>query len=146
MLIRDMTVADLDEVYAIEKETFSDPWSKTSLLESISDPNNHYIVTITDGIIVGYCGYWGIAGEGHIYNVAVKESHRGQGIGYRMLDYLITQARSRGITSLTLEVRQSNEPAIQLYKKLGFIEAGIRKEFYSNPSEDAIIMWNSPIH
>ena len=106
MLIRDMTVADLDEVYAIEKETFSDPWSKTSLLESISDPNNHYIVTITDGIIVGYCGYWGIAGEGHIYNVAVKESHRGQGIGYRMLDYLINQARSRGITSLTLEVRQ----------------------------------------
>ncbi|NLL01121.1 MAG: ribosomal protein S18-alanine N-acetyltransferase [Clostridiales bacterium] len=146
MLIREMKAVDVDEVYAIEKETFSDPWSKSSFLNSISEPNNHYLVAIIEGRIVGYCGYWGIAGEGYIYNVAVKPSHRRHGIGFRMLEELITQAKARGISSLTLEVRKSNMSAIILYKKLGFTEAGIRKEFYTNPIEDAIIMWREPIH
>ncbi|NLO10139.1 MAG: ribosomal protein S18-alanine N-acetyltransferase [Clostridiales bacterium] len=146
MLIRDMTVADVDGVYEIEKETFSDPWSKASFLESIAEPNNHYLVAIMEGSVVGYCGYWGIAGEGYIYNVAVKASHLRQGVGLRMLEELIMQAVSRGITSLTLEVRQSNEAAINLYKRLDFTEVGTRKDFYTKPLEDAIIMWRSPIH
>ncbi|TAH66344.1 MAG: ribosomal-protein-alanine N-acetyltransferase [Anaerolineaceae bacterium] len=146
MLIRDMTADDVDQVYIIEKETFNDPWSKTSFLESISNPSNHYLVAIVDGRVVGYCGYWGVVGEGYIYNVAVKASFTRRGIGNRMLEELIVQARSRGISSLTLEVRQSNEAAINLYKKLGFIEAGVRKDFYTKPLEDAIIMWKSPIH
>jgi ribosomal-protein-alanine N-acetyltransferase len=145
MLIRDMTAADADEVYRIEAETFSDPWSKTSFLDSISDPNNTYLVAIVEELMVGYCGYWGIAGEGYIYNVAVKESFRGLGIGFKMLEELVEMAKGRGITSLTLEVRESNYPAIHLYKKLGFAEAGIRKDFYSKPIEDALIMWKSPI-
>lgn len=146
MLIRNMTISDVDEVYEIEKEAFSDPWSKTSFLESIAGPSNHYLVAIMDGSVVGYCGYWGIAGEGYIYNVAVKTSHMRQGIGQKMLEELIIQAVGRGITSLTLEVRHSNGAAINLYKKLGFIEAGVRKDFYSKPLEDAIIMWKCPIH
>lgn len=146
MLIRDMVEADLDEVYIIEKETFADPWSKASFLNSISDKNNHYLVAVIDGNVTGYCGYYGVVGEGYIYNVAVKESFRRQGIGYMMLEELILQAVGRGITSLTLEVRRSNASAIYLYKKLGFIEAGIRKDFYTKPLEDAIIMWRSPIH
>ena len=146
MLIRDMTVADVDEVYAIEKETFSDPWSKTSFLESIAEPSNHYLVAIVEGIVAGYCSYWGVAGEGYIYNVAVKTSHLRQGIGIRMLKELIIQAVGRGIGSLTLEVRQSNVAAINLYKKLGFTEAGVRKDFYTKPVENAIIMWRNPIH
>ncbi len=146
MLIRDMTAADVDEVYAIENETFSDPWSKNSFRVSISEPSNHYLVAIVEGRVVGYCGYWGVAGEGYIYNVAVKASFRRQGIGLSMLKELIVQARGRGMTSLTLEVRQSNEDAIQLYRRLGFAEAGVRKDFYTKPSEDAIIMWLSPIH
>lgn len=146
MLIRDMTVADVDEVYEIEKENFSDPWSRNSFIESIAEQNNHYLVAVIDGKVVGYCGYWGIAGEGYIYNVAVKASHMRQGIGFKMLEELTRQAAARGIDSLTLEVRQSNEAAIKLYKKLGFIEAGIRKDFYAKPLEDAIIMWRRPIH
>jgi ribosomal-protein-alanine N-acetyltransferase len=146
MLIRDMTVADVDEVYEIEKENFSDPWSRNSFIESIAEQNNHYLVAVIDGKVVGYCGYWGIAGEGYIYNVAVKASHMRQGIGFKMLEELTRQAAARGIDSLTLEVRQSNEAAIKLYKKLGFIEAGIRKDFYTKPLEDAIIMWRRPIH
>ena len=141
MLIRNMAVSDVDEVYAIEKETFSDPWSKASFVESMEEENNHYLLVTVDGGIVGYCGYWGIAGEGYIYNVAVKASHMRQGIGQRMLEELIKQAVDRGIDSLTLEVRQSNEAAIRLYKKLGFIEAGVRRDFYTKPVEDALIMW-----
>lgn len=146
MLIRDMVEADLDEVYKIEQETFADPWSKESFLNSISDKNNHYLVATIDDKITGYCGYYGILGEGYIYNVAVKESFRRQGIGLMMLEELILQSVSRGITFLTLEVRSSNASAIHLYKKLGFVEIGIRKDFYTKPLEDAIIMWRSPIH
>lgn len=146
MLIRDMTADDVDQVYEIEKENFTNPWSKGSFLESISNPSNHYLVAIIDDRVVGYCGYWSVMEEGYIYNVAVKESCMRQGIGFRMLEELIVQASSRGITSLTLEVRQSNETAIHLYRKLGFVEAGVRKEFYSKPLEDAIIMWRDPIH
>ena len=146
MLIRNMSADDLDEVYGIEEESFSDPWSKASFLESLSNPNNQYIVATLDGVVVGYCGYWGVAGEGYIYNVAVNSKARRQGIGFRMLEELIAQAGSRGISALTLEVRKSNTSAINLYKKLGFTEAGIRKDFYSKPVEDAIIMWRSSIH
>ena len=145
MLIRDMTATDLDEVYEIEKETFSDPWSKASFLDSISDPSNHYLVAIIDEEVVGYCGYWGVAGEGYIYNVAVRASHKRRGVGLMMLEELIAQAVGRGITSMTLEVRKSNIAAISLYKKLGLTEAGIRKDFYTKPIEDAIIMWRRPI-
>ncbi|HHT87693.1 MAG TPA: ribosomal protein S18-alanine N-acetyltransferase [Clostridiales bacterium] len=146
MLIRNMTIADVDEVYIIEQETFSNPWSRASFIESLSDPNNTYLVATVDGRVVGYCGFWGVAEEGHIYNVAVKEGYKKQGIGFRMLKELIAQAAARGITSMTLEVRRSNQPAINLYKKLGFTEAGIRKDFYTKPIEDAVIMWLAPIH
>lgn len=144
MLIRAMTATDVDEVFDIEQESFSDPWSKEAFSKAISDQNNSYLVTLKDGILVGYCGYWGVVGEGYIYNVAVRDKYRGQGIGLRMLEELVAEAAGRGITSLTLEVRRSNEPAIQLYKKLGFIEAGVRKNFYTMPLEDAIIMWRRP--
>ena len=99
-----------------------------------------------DGLIAGYCGCYGVAGEGYIYNVAVGKNYRRQGIGFRLLQDLIEAAKSRGIESLTLEVRKSNLPAIKLYKKLGFVEAGIRKDFYTKPLEDAIIMWKTSIH
>ncbi|NLL73936.1 MAG: ribosomal protein S18-alanine N-acetyltransferase [Clostridiales bacterium] len=145
MLIRDMLEVDLDMVCKIEEETFSDPWSKTSFLKSISDANNHYLVAIIDSKLVGYCGYYGVSGEGYIYNVAVDKDYRRQGIGYQMLVELIKKAEARGITALTLEVRQSNMAAIHLYKRLGFSQEGIRKDFYTKPIEDAIIMWRNPI-
>jgi len=146
MIIREMEEADLEEVSAIERDTFSEPWSKSSFLEAISNQNNHYLVAVIDGAVVGYCGYYGIAGEGYIYNVAVSAKFRGRGIGYRMMCELIRHAQDRGISSLTLEVRKSNISAINLYKKLGFVEAGIRKDFYTKPAEDALIMWRNPIH
>jgi ribosomal-protein-alanine N-acetyltransferase len=145
MLIREMVESDIDEVCQIERETFSDPWNYEDFLNSYQNENNQYLIAEVDGRIAGYCGYWGIAGEGDIYNVAVKKEFRRQKIGIKMLNVLISQAKSRGITALTLEVRQSNEAARKLYQQLGFVDAGIRKDFYTLPKEDAVIMWLNPI-
>lgn len=145
MEIRTMTEADLPEVTAIEQDTFTEPWSEDDFRKAIKDKNNDYLTAEIGGKVAGYCGYWGVAGEGDIFNVAVKRECRGQQIGYAMLSELLKRAFARGITSLTLEVRITNEPAIHLYEKLGFERAGIRKDFYSKPKEDAVIMWLKPI-
>lgn len=145
MTIRKMKEEDLAEVCEIEQATFSDPWSAEDFLSSLKEPNNDYLVAVIDGTIAGYCGYWGIAGEGYIYNVAVKKDCRRQRIGYQMLKALLEESSGRGITSFTLEVRYSNEAAIRLYESMGFQSAGIRKDFYTKPKEDAVIMWLNPI-
>lgn len=145
VLIRSMAISDLPEVIAIEQATFSDPWTEDDFKGSSSDPNNRYLIAQADGKVAGYCGYWGVAGEGHICNVAVKREYRGRKIAYRMMRHMIDEALLRGITSLTLEVRESNTAAIKLYESLGFISAGIRKGFYIKPKEDAVIMWFRPI-
>lgn len=141
MEIRKMTENDLPKVCEMEQEIFSQPWSEEDFRNSMNDENNGYFVAGLEGNVVGYCGYWGIAGEGDIYNVAVKKEYRGQKIGYSMLSALIKDAAGRGITSLTLEVRLSNAAAIHLYEALGFECAGVRKDFYTKPKEDAVIMW-----
>ncbi len=141
MDIRRMTEEDLAEVIAIEQESFSDPWGVEDFRSSLLDEKNGYLVAVVDDQIAGYCGCWGIAGEGDIYNVAVKKEFRRQHIGDKLLKTLIQQSVERGITSFTLEVRVSNEAAISLYRSLGFESAGIRKDFYTKPKEDAVIMW-----
>lgn len=145
MIIRDMTEVDLTEICNIEQESFSDPWSYEDFLESFRNEHNSYLVAEQDDVIVGYCGYWGVGEEGYIYNVAVRKDYRRRQIGYRMLSELIIRAQEKGITALTLEVRKSNEAAIGLYERLGFESVGIRKDFYSKPREDAVIMWLKPI-
>lgn len=145
MNIRKMTEVDLTEVCEIEKETFSDPWSREDFADSLKNGSNGYLVAEVDDHVAGYCGYWGIAGEGYIYNVAVKKEHRNRKIGNSMLKALLEDAKGRGITSVTLEVRCSNEAAIHLYESLGFKASGIRKDFYTKPKEDAVIMWLNPI-
>ncbi len=141
MEIRKMTEADLPQVCAIENETFSDPWREEDFSNSLRDDNNTYLVVEFDGAIIAYCGFWGVVGEGDIFNVAVKKEYRGQHIGKTMLTALIKEGMTRGIASYTLEVRISNEPAIRLYESLGFEKAGVRKDFYTKPKEDAVIMW-----
>lgn len=145
MIIRSMTEEDLPQVYLIEQESFSDPWSEEDFYDSLTKDNNTYLIAEINDEIIGYCGYWGVAGEGDIYNVAVKKEFRGQRIGYQMLKSLIQDAYSRGITALTLEVRHTNEAAIHLYESLGFERVGVRKDFYTRPKEDAVIMWLNSI-
>lgn len=141
MNITFMTEQDIASVYQIECEVFSKPWSKASFLESIENKKNIYLVAKEDEEIIGYCGLWGIIDEGHITNVAVKKSCQGKGIGKEMLKKLLEFGRGKGLVAFTLEVRVSNMSAIRLYHSLGFLDAGIRRNFYEDPIEDGLIMW-----
>lgn len=141
MEFRFMEEKDLEQVCEIENKTFSRPWKREDFLASIANPEHIYIVAEENDVIAGYCGLWMIAGEGQINNVAVREDFRKKGVGCGMLNYLLELGRERNQSTFTLEVRASNEAAIRLYEKLGFHSAGLRKDFYEKPREDANIMW-----
>ena len=141
MKIRFMEEQDIEQVYKIEVSTFSKPWSKDDFQKSIQNPDHIYMVAEESGTIVGYCGMWCIAGEGQITNVAVAKEFRGKGIARELFPSFLQQGYENNIQEFTLEVRISNQPAIGLYEKYGFKNEGIRKNFYENPTEDAIIMW-----
>lgn len=140
-MIREMSKEDIKQVTDLEEKCFTSPWTKDAILKSLQKAENVYIVAEVDNKIVGYCGMWGVVGEGQINNVAISPTYRKKGIAYQMLLYAIEKAKEKNIKTFTLEVRKSNETAQKLYKKLGFSCAGIRKNFYQTPMEDAIIMW-----
>lgn len=142
MNIRLMTEEDVDSVVQIEQQLFSKPWTKQDFMNSMSDRHNIYVVAEDEKQeVIGYCGIWGVLDEGQITNVAVRPDAQGQGIGYEMLSELLRIGKNEGLQQYTLEVRVSNSRAISLYKRLGFEEEGIRKNFYEKPVEDGIIMW-----
>lgn len=140
MIFRRMTEDDLDVVAKMEKETFSTPWSRESFLDSLHKTYSYFYVAVEDEI-VGYCGVHNFGGDGEITNVAVDKVWRGKQVAFSMLTYAMKESEKEGIEAFTLEVRKSNIPAIKLYEKLGFVEQGVRKNFYENPTEDAVIMW-----
>lgn len=139
--IRKMTTDDIDRVAELEELIFSVPWSKSSFFDAVNSKDDIYLVAEAEGVICGYCGLWGVVGEGQITNVAVAPDFRRRGIARIMLKELLERAEAEGINEFTLEVRESNTGAFSLYKQLGFEEVGIRKNFYSKPTENAIIMW-----
>lgn len=142
VIIREMQEKDLDRVMEIEKKAFSPPWTREAfLLELTKNLLAKYIVAEVDGLVVGYGGVWLIIDEGHVTNIAVDEKYRNMGIGSKIIEGLIQLCIDRNIASMTLEVRKSNEAAKALYKKFGFKEYGIRKGYYQDNNEDAIIMW-----
>lgn len=141
MVIRTMQESDLTQVAAIEKANFSVPWSLESFRESMELEHTIYLVAEEDGNIMGYCGMYRVFNEGEIVNVAVAEAYRRRQVASNLLKQLFTESTTLSVDNFFLEVRESNEAAIQLYKKLGFIEAGIRKNFYEQPRENAIFMW-----
>ena len=106
-----------------------------------SNPRAFYIVAELDGEVVGYAGLWIIGDEGHITNVAVKPGFRNRKIGEGIFGVMIDFTSGEGIAHHTLEVRKSNVPAINLYEKFGFRTEGVRKKYYQNNGEDALIMW-----
>ena len=139
--IRPLTEEFVDEVCVLEEEAFSMPWHKESFMEMIQNPNACYLVGILDMEVVASCGLRNIVGDGEITNVVTKSSKRGKGIGKKMLLKLMEEGSKMGVEAFTLEVRTSNASAINLYENLGFKTEGIRKNFYENPTEDALIMW-----
>ena len=117
------------------------PWSFDACKRALQQDYTIYLVACSGETIVGYCGMYVSLDEGEIPNVAVRREYRRGGIGARMLEALLAEAQKRKVASVFLEVRAGNEPAQALYRKLGFEAAGIRKRFYENPTEDAVIMW-----
>ncbi|WP_230980988.1 ribosomal protein S18-alanine N-acetyltransferase [Rossellomorea arthrocnemi] len=142
MDIRFMTVDDLDAVMEIENQSFSIPWSRDAFLNEIE--HNHlstYLVAGDGDKLAGYCGVWLVVDEAHITNVAVLPDYRGRGLGEALMRKIMGIAIEFGARVMTLEVRVSNAPAQHLYRKLGFQDGGIRKRYYSDNQEDALVMW-----
>lgn len=141
LIIREMGKTDVEAASVIERETFSMPWSADDFLEMVEADYASYYVAELEGEIAGCCGIRNIAGEGEITNVVVAACHRRKGIGRKMMEHMLEEAKGKGIGDCTLEVRCSNLPAIRLYESLGFKGEGVRPDFYEKPREDALIMW-----
>lgn len=138
---RRMERQDLDAAALLEQQNFSIPWKKKDFETAISREDTVYMVAVADGLLAGCCGVRNIAGEGEITNVSVRRELRGQKIGTRMLAALMEEGRKLGIGAFTLEVRSGNASAVSMYKGLGFVTEGVRRNFYKMPVEDALIMW-----
>ena len=142
VIIRQAEPKDAGDIYEIERLCFADPWSMDSIkFELEENARAFYIVAEHSGSVVGYAGLWWIEDEGHITNVAVKPGYRHRKIAQGIVGTLIEHTSSAGVLHHTLEVRRSNEAAINLYTKFGFEVEGVRKGYYKLENEDALIMW-----
>ncbi|MBE5796539.1 MAG: ribosomal-protein-alanine N-acetyltransferase [Clostridiales bacterium] len=139
-VIRRMTEADVDGVAAVEAATFPTPWSRDAFASEMRNVAARYLVAEMDGKIIGYAGAWIILDESHITNIAVLSDYRGQGIGRKLTHGLMQYLSNLGAAYATLEVRKSNAVAQNLYVSLGFIKLGVRKRYYEDNGEDALIM------
>lgn len=140
MKITEMKQCHVAQVAQLEARCFSDPWSEQSIASELPNDLSFWLVAEEDGVVVGYIGSQTVFPESDMMNVAVHPDYRRRGIGAILVEALIAQLRIWDCKSLTLEVRASNESAIALYEKLGFEQAGLRKNYYRNPKEDALIM------
>ena len=139
-VIRKMKDMDVAAVAELEKLCFSMPWSEASIRSELDNELSLWLVAEVDGAVCGYVGSQTVLDESDVMNVAVADSARGKGIGSALMSELMTQLREIGSEKLTLEVRASNLPARGLYAKLGFFEVGVRKNYYRDPREDALIL------
>ncbi len=143
-VVEPMKKKHIEEVYQIELESFTSPWSKKSLkAEVVANEHAHYFVVMdtVKNKVAGYGGMWHIVNEGHITNIAVKGDYRRHGVATLLVEHINAFAKTKEMIGITLEVRVTNIAAQALYKKLGFDLEGIRKEYYSDTKEDALIMW-----
>lgn len=139
-VIRKMTAEDVPAVAEIEKECFSSPWTQNGLLNETLNPSAEFFVLERDKTVAAYMGMHIVLDECYIANIAVKSEYRKQGFGKSLVENALSVAKKKGCSFITLEVRVSNRPAISLYEKCGFEGIGERKDFYSAPTENALIM------
>ena len=135
----------IDPILEISILSFHTPWSREAFMSELDNKFARYVVAKKDGIVVGYGGMWLIIDEGHITNIAIHPEYRGIGIASMILEALLDICKLELADSATLEVRRSNQVAQNLYKKYGFLEDGIRKSYYEDNKEDAVIMWKRNI-
>ncbi|WP_353893022.1 ribosomal protein S18-alanine N-acetyltransferase [Proteinivorax hydrogeniformans] len=145
-IIVPMTEIHIPAVHEIEKEVFPTPWSEEAFKREINDNHlAHYLVVTFDDKPVGFIGGWFILDECHITNVAVLPSHRRKGLAKALIKALLDLCLAKGVVSVTLEVRESNHKAQNLYKGMGFEVMGVRKGYYTDNNEDALLMWLTEI-
>lgn len=145
IIIETMDENSIDDILKISNLSFPVSWSRTSFYKELKNPLAHYIVAKNDNKVIGFMGVWIIVDEGHITNIAVDPSYRGKGVGNLLLKGMLDYCKSKNVIAMTLEVRASNIVAQNLYKKYGFIEEGLRKNYYEDSGEDALLMWNHSI-
>jgi [ribosomal protein S18]-alanine N-acetyltransferase len=142
LTFRYMELKDIDDVLKVEHESFTAPWSQEAFINELM--NNRfavYLVIEEDDRVIGYCGVWVIVDEAHVTNIAILPEYRGKKLGEALLKKVIEVTKKLGAEKMTLEVRVSNYVAQGLYRKLGFKDGAIRKGYYTDNHEDALVMW-----
>lgn len=140
MNITRMNEAHVAQVAALEKLCFSDPWSETSVASELDNPLSLWLIAEEEGTVLGYVGSQTVLNETDMMNIAVRPECRRRGIAAALIGELVNQLRAHGSHVLRLEVRESNVPAIALYESMGFTQLGLRKNYYRNPKENALIL------
>lgn len=140
MEIHSLLLKYIDQIYAIELESFSVPWSINSLKDDLENPMAKYFVLTEDEEVLAYLGIRTVLDEIHVMNIAVKPCHRGKGYSTLLMEELMKFAIEGNFYSISLEVRESNIKALNLYNKCGFENVGVRKDYYDKPKENAILM------
>lgn len=135
--------ADLDGVLQVEAESFRNPWTREMYAWELRNRSvcHIYVVRTPERAVVGFCAFWLVFDEIHINNVAILPAYRGRGMGTDLLRHVLDEAARLGARRATLEVRASNRGALRLYERLGFYVAATRRHYYTNPVEDALILW-----
>lgn len=140
IIISKATVEDAPGIAVVEKSSFSMPWSEKAILESMQLKNYIFLKAEADNRVIGYIGFFFSVDSGDVTNIAVLPEYRRQGVGKQLLVKLIDECRNQKISSLLLEVRETNLGAMELYRKTGFEKIGVRKNFYEKPVENAVLM------
>ena len=135
--------SEIDAVLAIEEASFTSPWTREMYVAELENEGISYcfLARTGEGEAVGFCSFWRVVDELHINNLAVLPAWRRTGVATSLLDHVIREGVRMGARRATLEVRRSNEPARRLYERFGFSVAGVRRAYYTNPVEDAIVLW-----
>ena len=145
-MIVKMSESHIPQIAELERLCFNDPWSENSIASELGNKLSLWLVAEHEGQVLGYVGSQTVLGETDMMNIATHPDFRKQGIGTALIRTLIDTLSAQGSHSLMLEVRASNDSAISVYEKMGFIQVGVRKNYYRNPKEDALILrkeWNA---
>ncbi|MGM8213847.1 ribosomal protein S18-alanine N-acetyltransferase [Virgibacillus sp. W0430] len=142
LVIRKMELDDINEVMKVDAASFSSPWPEEIFKQEINTNDHaHYFVAVVDQVVVGYAGLWIVIDDAQITNIAILPNYRGNKIGEKLFKFSCQYALQLGVKRLSLEVRASNTVAQNMYRKFGLIPGGIRKNYYTDNGEDAVIMW-----
>jgi ribosomal-protein-alanine N-acetyltransferase len=137
------SASEIDAVLAVEHASFTSPWTREMYLAELQNTGVSFFYVARDdgGDVIGFCSFWRIVDELHINNLAVLPERRREGVGAALLARVLSEGAALGAKRATLEVRRSNEIARHLYERFGFAVAGVRASYYSNPIEDALVLW-----